>query len=131
MNTLRKLELAGGILIAAIGVFVGLSFIRLDQQTSERLGESSVSSVVVLLLVYLLPGFVVLLGSFLHAVKARQAGQFLLIIGSLVNVVVFLLFLFSPVPVPYGRLDLFWLSFLSAALAVFVSVISVAAQRQR
>ena len=131
MNTLRKLELAGGILIAAIAVFVGLSFIRLDQQTSERLGESSVSSVVVLLLVYLLPGFVVLLGSFLHAVKARQAGQFLLIIGSLVNVVVFLLFLFSPVPVPYGRLDLFWLSFLSAALAVFVSVISVAAQRQR
>jgi len=131
MNTLRKLELAGGILIAAIAVFVGLSFIRLDQQTSERLGESSVSSVVVLLLVYLLPGFVVLFGSCLHAVKARQAGQFLLIIGSLVNVVVFLLFLFSPVPVPYGRLDLFWLSFLSAALAVFVSVISVAAQRQR
>ena len=131
MNTLRKLELAGGILIAAIAVFVGLSFIRLDQQTSERLGESSVSSVVVLLLVYLLPGFVVLLGSFLHAVKARQAGQFLLIIGSLVNVVVFLLFLFSPVPVPYGRLDLFWLNFLSAVLAILISIISVFVQRQR
>jgi len=130
MNILRKLELGGGILIAAIAVFVGLSFIRLDQHTSERLGESSVSSVMILSLVYLLPGFVVLLGSFLHAVKKWQTGQFLLIIGSLVNITIFLLVLFSPF-LPYGRLDLFWLSFLAAALAILTSVISVFVQRQR
>lgn len=39
MTTLRKLELAGGILTAAIGTYVGLTLIYLDYQTSQRHAE--------------------------------------------------------------------------------------------
>lgn len=131
MNLLRKFELSGGAITAVIGIFVGFTYIRLDQKASERLNESPVSSVMILSLVYLFPAVLVLLGSLLHSVKRKQLGQFLLIIGSLVNMVIFILFLFSPVPVPYARIDLFWLGFLSAALAIGTSAISFLVQRQR
>ena len=126
MSFLRKLELICGILIAAMGLFIGLSYFRLDQQSSERLGREFpiYSTILIFSLLNLFPGILIFFGSYLHSVKRKQAGQFLLIIGSLVNVVIFLLFLFSPVPVPYGRLDLFWLSSLSAALAILASIIS-------
>ena len=132
MNFLRKLELICGVLIAAIGLFIGFSYFRLDQQSSERLGlEFPIySTILIFSLLDLFPGILIFFGSYLHSVKRKQAGQFLLIIGSLVNVVIFLLFLFT-VPVPYGRLDLFWLSFLSAALAILASIISFLVQRQR
>ena len=39
MTTLRKLELAGGILTAAIGTYVGFTLIYLDYQTSQRHAE--------------------------------------------------------------------------------------------
>ena len=40
----------------------------------------SAKGVIVLSLVYFLPGLLVLLGSFLHAVKRWQTGQFLLMV---------------------------------------------------
>lgn len=132
MNLLRKLELGGGAIAAVIAIFVGIVYLRLDQAGAERLGqEFPVSSVVVFSVLYLLPGLLILVGSYVHSVKAKQLGQFLLIIASVVNVGMFVFFLLSPVPVPYGRLDLFWLYFLSAALAICTSIISVFVQRQR
>lgn len=133
MSLLRKLELTGGISIAAIGLFVTLSYIRLDQQSAERVGRefTAYRTVLTFSLLELFPGLLILFGSYLHSVKRRQAGQFLLIVGSLVNVTIFLLFSFSAVPVLYGRLDLFWLSFLSAVLAILTSIISFLVQRER
>ncbi len=88
MNFLRKLELSGGVLTAAIGLFVALSYIRLDQQASERLGlEFPINSVIIFSLLYLLPGLLILFGSYIHSLKRKQVGQFILIVGSMVNVV--------------------------------------------
>ena len=131
MNLLRKLELTGGAIAAVMGIFVGLTYIRLDQKVSERLNESPVSSIIILSLVYILPAVLMLFGSLLHSVKRKRVGQFLLIVGSIVTVVIFVLFLLSPVPVPYARIDLFWLSFLSVVFAVLTSIISFFVQRQR
>src|SRR6266478_3049881 len=108
MNILRKFELGGGAITAAIEIFVGFTYIRLDQKGSERLGlEFPISSVIVFSLLYLLPGLLILFGSYIHSLKRKQLGQFLLIVGSLVNVIVFLLFFFSPFPVPYGKMAFF------------------------
>ena len=133
MSVLRKIELSGGVLIAVIGIVIGFAFFRLDQESAQRNGRefSILTAILIFFLLDVLPGILILWGSYLHSIQRKQMGQFILIISSLVNVVIFLLFLFSPVPVPYGRLDLFWLSFLSAALAIETSIISVFVQRQR
>ena|ERR1051326_2148755 len=111
MNFLRKLELSGGMLIFGIGLFVTLSDIRLDQESAERLGREfeAFRTILVLSLIDLLPGILILIGAYIHSVKGKQPGQFLLIVGALANLIIFGLFVFSPVPVPYGRVDLFWL----------------------
>ena len=131
MNFVRKLELTGGAITAAIALFVGSSYIRLDQQASERLGQPfPISTVIIFSLIDLLPGLAVLLGSYLHSAKRKQLGQFLLIIGSVASVVIFLLFLFSPVPAPYGRLDLFWLSFSLPVIAILTLIVSIFVRRE-
>lgn len=45
------------------------------------------------------------------------------------NVVTFALLILSPY-VPYGRLDLFWLSLLSFLLAIITTVLSVFVQKE-
>ena len=133
MNILRKLELSGGAVIVVIGILVGFTYFRLDQQSAERVGREFpvFTTILTFSLLDALPGLLILLGSYLHSVKRKQAGQFLLIVGSLANITIFLLFFLRVPFVLYGRLDLFWLSFLSAALAILTSVISVFVQRQR
>jgi|SRR5436309_13922400 len=109
MNSLRRLELSGGVLTAVAGLLISWAFIRLDQEALERLGREFpiYRTVLIISSLYLLPGLVVLFGSYLHSIKGKHTGQLLLTLGSLVNVIVFLFSFFSPFPVPYGRMGSF------------------------
>lgn len=66
MSVLRKIELSGGILTAVIGLFIVLTYIRLDQRSLESLGREFpvYRAIFVYSLLYLFPGLLVLLGSY-------------------------------------------------------------------
>lgn len=81
MNLLRKLELGGGAIAAVIGIFVGFTYVRLDQQSAERPGREFpvFTTIFIFSLLDVLPGLLILFGSYLHSVKRKQVGQFVLI----------------------------------------------------
>lgn len=126
MTTLRKLELGGGVLTALVGLAIAATYFRLDQQALERIGREFpfYKTILGYSMFYILPGVLVLLGSYIHSVKRNRGGQFVLIMGTIVNVVLFLLFFLSPFPVPYGSMVLFSLNFLLPVFSIFTSIIS-------
>jgi hypothetical protein len=126
--TLRKLELSSGLITAALAVLILFMLIREDQQAAELLKRDFplYRSVLVGSLLFVLPGSLVLVGAYVHSVKEKSFGQLPLMIGALMNIVVFLLFFFA---LAFRRLDFsFLVNFLLPVFAILTSVISVLVQ---
>jgi cytochrome bd-type quinol oxidase subunit 2 len=131
MSFLRKLELSSGVITAVLGLLILLTFIREDQEAAQRLQREFPLSQTILVgsLVYILPSFLVLIGSYVHAVKQKPSGQIVLMTASLAIVIIFLL---SLVPLVWAAASL-WplLSVLLTLFAILTSVISLLVRRER
>jgi len=130
MTFLRKLELSCGVVAAVLGLLILLTLVREDQEAARRLEQDFPLFQTVLfgLLVYVLPSFLVFIGSYLHAVKQRPSGRIVLITATLAIVIIFLL---SLVPLVWAAASL-WplLSVLLTLFAILTSVISLLVRRE-
>jgi hypothetical protein len=91
MRLVRKVELGCGILTGALGLYVPLSIVRANFAPPRRLDQESV---IEMLLIFVLPGLLVTIGSYSHAVKERSWGRKLLwVIGIILAAMSPLLFL--------------------------------------
>src|SRR6267143_389124 len=92
----------------------------------RRLGRDFqvAQELLVALIIYVLPGLLIGIGSYLHASRLRTWALPLVIIASSYLVIVFLLLLFAPAF--YGPSLFAWLNLSLAALAIVTAIVSLA-----
>src|SRR5438067_477505 len=93
MNSKRWFELACGLLSAILGIVMTITALYVTGRTAAVLEESPqlAKAFSVAAILYGLPGCMVALGSYAHAVKGRRWGQVLLILATLFLTVWFFL----------------------------------------
>jgi hypothetical protein len=125
MTFLRKLEVTCGVATAVLGVIATAQMFVVDLNTSRRLNESFPISrwVFGALILYILPGFLVALGSYIDASRARSWGLALLLISSLLLTTVFLLMFLSRAFTTTRAL--FYVSFVFAVMSIVTVIIAL------
>ena len=126
MKILRKVELIGGLITAILAGTYLLILVREDQQAAVQLEREFplYRSIVIGLLLFVLPGLLVFVGSFFHSVKNRLGGQFAMSAGTLIIVAFFLLSFFT-VGALYSLTAAFWIHMLLALFAVITMTCSL------
>jgi hypothetical protein len=125
MIFLRKLEVACGIATAGLGMAATGALFTLDVNISRRLGESFPVTRWLLgaLILYILPGLLVALGSYIHASRSRGWGLPVLFLSSLLLTIMFVLLVLNVAF--FATQSLFWLNFLFAALAIVTVILAM------
>jgi hypothetical protein len=125
MTFLRKVELTYGVATAVLGVLATAQMFVVDLNTSRRLNESFPISrwVFGALVIYVLPGFFVALGSYIDASRARSWGLPLLLTSSLLLTTVFVLMFLSGAFTTTRAL--FYVSFLFAVMSIVTVIIAL------
>lgn len=122
MTFLRKVEVTFGVATAVLGLVATTQLFLVDLNTSRQLNESFQISRWVFgsLMLYILPGFLVALGSYVDASRARSWGLPILLTSSFLLTVMFVLMVLNRAF--NTTRALFYLNLFFAALAI-VSVI--------
>jgi hypothetical protein len=125
MTFLRKLEIVCGVTTALLGIAAAVQMFSMNLETSRELERSFslVEEVLGALLMYILPGLLVAIGSYVHASRLRPWGLPMVIFSSLF-LVIFFVVLVSNLAFYKPNL-LFWLSFSFLLLAVTTMAISI------
>lgn len=126
MTYLRKLEIGCGVATGLLGIAAAASMMSADLEAMRRLDRDFpvAQEILVASVIYVLPGLLVAIGSYLHASRLRVWGLPLLMIASLCLVVLLLLLLFASAfagPSPFARLNLSL-----ATLAILTVIVSLA-----
>ena len=125
MSVLRKLEIACGVATAMLGMAAAAQMLHMNIETMRRL-ERSFSVFQELLgasILYILPGLLVALGSYLHASRLRLWGLPMLLISSLLLTIMFVLLVLNLAF--YTPNTLFWLNLLFSALAIVTVIVAL------
>src|SRR5437660_1046645 len=130
MSVLRKIELTGGVLTAGLSLIVLLLLLREDQEAAARLARNFpfYRSLLIGSLIFVFPGLLVFIGSYLHSIKKSLLGQFCVVGGALVAVGIFSL-LFIQVGAFYSLHFAFWIHFWSVMSAIMTSIMSFLVRR--
>jgi hypothetical protein len=127
----RKLELSCGVLTALLAIIVSLMAIRDDYQTALRLENEfhPFGDFLIVAVRFILPGILVALGAYVHAVKQEAWGRVAIILGGLFLSSMFLFNLF--LSLTFRRTDL-WLglNFLLPVLAIVTIIASLIPRRE-
>ena len=125
MTFLRKLEVACGVATAVLGIAATAQMFSLDLNISRRLEESFPVSrwLFGALVLYILPGLLVAFGSYIHASRLRSWGLTMLLIGSFLLTIMFVLLVLNLAF--YTTNTLFWLNLLFAALAIVTVIVAL------
>ena len=129
MSFLRKLELICGAITAALAVLILLMLIREDQEVAAQLQQDfPLYQSVLVGLLFVIPGLLVLIGSYLDSIKKNSFGQFALLSGALVNATIFLLFFFRG---GFNRLNFFfWVMFALPLFAILTAIVSILVRKK-
>jgi hypothetical protein len=117
MTRLRKLELVTGLGTALLAVVISLLMLKIDWDVAQHLERDfeTLNELAVALVFFIAPGSVVAIGSYLHVVKRKGWGRFMVAAGSLTLIILFLLSLVA----------LAWLPGLWSLLIVLLTVFSI------
>jgi hypothetical protein len=123
MTLSKKVELIGGVATLCLTAAITTLLLRIDYQTALRLDQDyplilylSIAGVR-----FLIPGFLVALGSYVHAVKQYSWGRVMLLIGGPFLIIMFLVNAF--VSLSFRRTDILLLLNLLLLVAAIVSLI--------
>jgi hypothetical protein len=117
MTRLRKLELVTGLGTALLAVVISLLMLKIDWDVAQHLERDfeTLNELAVALVFFIVPGSVVAIGSYLHVVKRKGWGRFIVGVGSLYLIILFLVSLVA----------LVWLPALWPLLIILLTVFSI------
>jgi hypothetical protein len=92
MTRLRKLELVTGLATALLAVMASLLMLKIDWDVEQHLERdfATLNEITVALVFFIVPGSIVAIGSYLHVVKRKVWGRFMVGAGSLSLIILFL-----------------------------------------
>ena len=125
MTFLRRLEIVCGVTTALLGIAAAAQMFSMDMDTARELGRGFplVEEVLGALLIYILPGLLVSVGSYLHSLRLRTWGFPMVIFSSLAVVIIFTLLFLN---VAFYSADLTaWLNLSLAVAAVVTMIVSI------
>ena len=130
MTLLRKLEIGCGAATGLLGIATAGNMMSADLEVMRRLGRDFpvAQELLVASAMYVLPGLLVAIGSYLHALRLRTWGLTMVIVTSVCLVILFLLLLFAPAF--YGPSPFAWLNLSLATLAILTLIVSLAVRFQ-
>ena len=123
MTLSKKVEIIGGVATLCLTAVITILLLQIDYQTALRL-EQNYPLLLYLLIAgvrFLIPGFLVALGSYFHAVKQYPWGRVMLLIGGTFLIIMFLVNAF--VSLSFRRTDVLLLLNLLLLVAAMVSLI--------
>jgi len=125
MIFLRKLEMGCGIATGLLAIATAGNMLSADFEATRRLGRDFpvAQELLVASAIYILPGLLVALGSYVHASRLRRWGLPLVIIASLCLVILFQLLLVAPAF--YGPSPFAWLNLSLTAMAIVTVIVSL------
>ena len=124
MTFLRKLEVGCGIATGLLAIATAANMLNADLEAMRRLGRDfPAQELLVASAIYVVPGLLVAMGSYVHASGLRGWGLPLIIIASLCEAVLFLLLLFAPAF--YGPSPFAWLNLSLAPMAVVTVIVAL------
>jgi hypothetical protein len=125
MDRKRKLELICGVITCALGIGVTFGVVYVTELTAQMLHESPpiLSAIFFGLALYLLPSFLVAVGSYAHAVKSEPWGRIMVVAATLFLIVLLLVSLVSLVWSRWVLLSLLEVS--TTLFAILTSVFSL------
>lgn len=131
MSLRRKLELCCGVITALLAFIISWMAFRTDYQTALRLENEfyPMRDFLIAAVRFILPGFLVALGAYAHAVKREAWGRVSIIVGGLFLIGMFLFNLF--LSLAFWKTDL-WLglNFLLPMMAIVTIIASLLARRE-
>jgi hypothetical protein len=119
---MRKVELGSGVVTGLLGVIVALYMLSQDYEAAKRLSEEYpfFKALAVALIFFIVPGLLIAIGSYLHAVLQRSLwGRGMIVLGSLPIILVSLSIFITP---GYQDISFAWLRLLLMVMA-FISLI--------
>ncbi|MCA1607063.1 MAG: hypothetical protein LC775_16695, partial [Acidobacteria bacterium] len=125
MDWKRKLELICGLITSALGISITAGALYVTDVTARTLDEPApmFKALIFSTMLYGLPGLVVGIGSYAHAVRSQSLGKALLIAASVFLTV---WFFFSLVVLIWSRwVVLSWLIVLLTGFAILTSIVSL------
>ena len=125
MTFLRKLEVGCGIATGLLALATAANMLNADLEAMRRLGRDfpAAQELLVASAIYVVPGPLVAMGSYVHASGLRGWGLPLIIIASLCEALLFVLLLFAPAF--YGPSPFAWLNLSLAAMAVVTVIVAL------
>lgn len=93
MTLPKKLELAGGVLTGVLGLVA--PFCRLGVADTVRLYSLWPSLLIEVLVLFIVPGSLVAIGSYLHAVRRKTVGFVIVLVGGIFLTVMSLIYFFG------------------------------------
>ncbi len=133
MNATRKVELVTGVATAVLAAGVTLLALRTHYLITVRLQEEFmlVEDLLLGAVRFVLPGLLVALGSYIHAVKdSAGVGRGLLVLGTVFLSGMFVINVF--ISVAFWQADLwFWLNLLLPVFAIATSIVSFLVRESR
>jgi hypothetical protein len=125
MSLSRKLEVISGVMTALLGVAAGAQMLTMNVATAQRLERnfSLVREFLAALVLYAMPGLLIVIGSYVHASRLRSWGLPLVLISSSCSLLVFVLLFINLAFYTASRM--FWLSFSFAVLATITMLLSL------
>jgi amino acid transporter len=125
MTFLRKLEIGCGTVTGLLAIATAANMMSADLEAMRRLGRDFPvpEELLVASSIYVLPGLLVAMGSYVHVSRHRKWGLPLVIIASLCLVILFLLLLFAPAF--YGPSPFAWLNLSLATLAIVTVIVAL------
>lgn len=127
MTLTRRLEAIAGLTTGLLGIAAGCQMLTMNIATARRLERdfSLAEEVLGAAFLYALPALLIAIGSYVHALKLRPWGLYLVLISSTFAVILFLLSLFN---LAFRSPNLmFWLSLLVTSTAVATMMLSLLA----
>jgi hypothetical protein len=132
MTFARKLELICSIVLTLLEICLIVFGFQDAYKVSERLNEPPdfFLAIVAAVFFYSLPCLLVVLGSYLHALRRKYAGMIILIVGSSLTILVFFMSLYA-IALSGGFANLWGkLNLLALVIAIFTIIISFVVERQ-
>ena len=125
MTFLRKLEVGCGAVTALLGFSAAAQMLNTNVDVARRLERrfSLFQELFGALVLYVLPGLLVGIGSYIHASKLRSWALPMLLIGASYVVIIAVLLVFNLAF--YTANLLFWLNFLLAVMAILTAIVSL------
>ena len=131
MTPLRKLELVSGLGTGLLSVVLSLLMLKIDRDTAQRLEREFVmwDEVKLALGLFILPGLVIAIGSYLHTIKQNAWARVAIAVATLFFVTCFLISLVAIVWVHPAVWP--FLYALLIILAVLTTLMSLLTKRER